>query len=63
MKSIERRLCTPLLPIIVNPTKPHVAMPLPGRFWTDELIDWWIGWVRPMPATVILHSGWKSNER
>lgn len=36
-----RRLCTPLLPIVVNPSEPYVAMPLPARFWPQPLIDWW----------------------
>ena len=36
-----QRLCTPLLPIVVNPRDPHVAMPLPERFWPEELAEWW----------------------
>lgn len=36
-----RRLCTPLLPIVVNPVEPYVAMPLPARYWPQSLIDWW----------------------
>jgi len=38
----ERKLCSPLLPIVVNPQKPFVAMPLPEKFWPDELIEWWL---------------------
>ncbi len=37
----NRRLCSPLLPIIVNPKEPYVAMPLPKRFWPDDLLEWW----------------------
>ncbi len=37
----NRRLCNPLLPIIVNPQPPHVVMPLPDRYWPNELIRWW----------------------
>ena len=37
----EKKLCSTLLPIIVNPTDPMVAVPLPERFWPKELIDWW----------------------
>lgn len=36
-----RRLCKPLLPVVVNPGKPHVAMPLPAKYWPDELSHWW----------------------
>jgi hypothetical protein len=36
-----RRLLASLLPIIVNPRKPHVALPLPERYWPPELLDWW----------------------
>jgi len=38
----RRRLCSPLLPIIVNPRTPKTIMPLPSRYWPDDLIDWWI---------------------
>lgn len=37
----ERRLCSPVLPLIVNPFEPHVAMPLPGKYWPAEFIEWW----------------------
>lgn len=37
----ERRLCSPLLPIIVNLEKPRVVMPLPARYWPAKLIQWW----------------------
>ncbi|HVX15999.1 MAG TPA: hypothetical protein VHC22_32745 [Pirellulales bacterium] len=37
----RRRLCNSLLPIVVNPREPHVAMPLPARYWPQPLIDWW----------------------
>ncbi|HEX5445823.1 MAG TPA: hypothetical protein VFW87_18495 [Pirellulales bacterium] len=36
-----RRLCTPLLPIVANPSEPYVAMPLPARFWPQPLVDGW----------------------
>ena len=35
------RLCAPLLPIIVNPVAPHVAIVLPARYWPKELVEWW----------------------
>lgn len=35
----NRRLCTALMPIVVRRRKPFVAMPLPVRFWPDELVD------------------------
>ncbi|MCG6157375.1 hypothetical protein [Rubinisphaera margarita] len=37
----QRRLCKPLMPIVVLPEKPHVAMPLPARYWPKELVTWW----------------------
>ena len=37
----NRKLCSNLLPIIVNPTAPMVAVPLPGKYWPKDLIDWW----------------------
>ncbi len=37
----RRRLCCPLLPIIVSPGKPKTIMPLPSRYWPEELVDWW----------------------
>lgn len=36
-----RRLCNPLLPIVVYPREPYVAMPLPARYWPQPLIVWW----------------------
>lgn len=36
-----RRLCNLLLPIVVYPREPYVAMPLPERYWPQPLIDWW----------------------
>lgn len=32
-----RCLMTPLMPIVVSRSEPHVAMPLPERFWSDTL--------------------------
>ena len=37
-----RRLCSPLLPLVVNPQPPYIALPLPERYWPTELIDMWI---------------------
>jgi hypothetical protein len=37
----QRRLCFPLLPIIVSPRTPKTIMPLPSRYWPDELVEWW----------------------
>ncbi|MEM7476064.1 MAG: hypothetical protein AAF483_13805 [Planctomycetota bacterium] len=37
----ERRICRPLMPIIVNPQPPHVAMVLPEKYWPKELLLWW----------------------
>lgn len=37
----NRRLTFPLLPILVNPREPYVALPLPVRYWSPELITWW----------------------
>jgi hypothetical protein len=39
----KRRLWTPLLPVIVNRTQPHVAVPLPERYWPSDLVAWWTG--------------------
>ncbi len=33
----QRRFITPLMPILVCPTEPHIAMPLPEFFWTPKL--------------------------
>jgi hypothetical protein len=35
------RLAEPFVPVVVLPEKPHVAMPLPGRFWPDSLLGIW----------------------
>ena len=37
----RRRLCCGLLPIIVNQRKPKIIMPLPSRYWPEDLVDWW----------------------
>lgn len=31
----------PLIPIIINPKQPHVALPLPSRYWPEPLVRWW----------------------
>lgn len=36
-----RRLCAPLLPVIVNRRTPHVAILLPERYWPRRLVAWW----------------------
>ncbi len=35
------RLCSPLLPILVNPEEPHIVTPLPKRYWPQEFVEWW----------------------
>jgi hypothetical protein len=30
-----------LLPLVVLPTPPHVALPLPSRYWPKSLVEWW----------------------
>jgi len=37
----QRRLCCSVLPILVNPRKPFVALPLPARYWPPEFVNWW----------------------
>ncbi len=37
----QRRLCKPMLPVLVNPREPYVVVPLPARYWPPELIGWW----------------------
>lgn len=37
----KRRLCTSLLPVIVNRQEPHTATVLPERYWPRELVEWW----------------------
>lgn len=37
----KRRLCTSLLPVIVNRQEPHTATVLPERYWPVELVEWW----------------------
>ena len=34
-------LCQSFLPMIVNPIAPHVALPLPSKYWPEALIHWW----------------------
>lgn len=36
-----RSLRQSLLPILVHPVPPHVALVLPCRYWPQSLIDWW----------------------
>jgi hypothetical protein len=36
-----RKLFSPLIPLVVSPDEPHLAMTLPARYWPNELIDWW----------------------
>ena len=35
-------LNAPLIPIIVNPTAPHVTLVLPSRYWPKPLVEWWV---------------------
>ena len=37
----QKRICQMLMPIVVNPESPHVAMPLPARYWPEPLVEWW----------------------
>lgn len=37
----QRRLCNPVLPIIVNSIEPYFAMPLPARYWPQQFIERW----------------------
>jgi len=37
----RQRLCSSLLPLVVNPSPPFVALPLPERYWPPELLAWW----------------------
>lgn len=32
-----------VVPIIVNPVEPYVALVLPDRYWPEPLIKWWSG--------------------
>lgn len=36
------RLRAPMMPILVNPREPYVALPLPGRYWPAPLLSWWL---------------------
>jgi len=36
----ERRLCSPLLPIVLSLEKRRVVMPLPARYWPEKLVKW-----------------------
>ncbi len=38
-----RFLQKPILPIVVNPTTPHVALALPSRYWPVAFTEWWLG--------------------
>lgn len=38
----NRRLCAPLLPVVVSPRQPYVVLPLPARYWPEELLAWWM---------------------
>lgn len=35
------RLCSPLLPLIVHPEEPHIALPLPAKYWPESFVQWW----------------------
>lgn len=36
------RLMASMMPILVNPREPYVALPLPGRYWPESLLSWWL---------------------
>lgn len=38
----SRRVCSPILPVIVNPGEPRVVLPLPMRYWSKDVVDWWL---------------------
>ena len=37
----KQQVCRSLLPLIVNPIEPHVVLPLPEKYWPDDLVQWW----------------------
>jgi hypothetical protein len=37
----DRCLRQHFLPMIVHPTPPHIALPLPSRYWPKALVEWW----------------------
>lgn len=37
----NQRLSRLVMPIVVNPQPPYYCVPLPSRYWTDELVIWW----------------------
>ncbi|MEM8944501.1 MAG: hypothetical protein AAGD11_04895 [Planctomycetota bacterium] len=37
----NRRLCKPLMPLVVHTQEPYVVMPLPEKYWPEDLIAWW----------------------
>ena len=37
----NRRLCSLLVPLVVNPSEPNVVMTLPERFWPSEFVVRW----------------------
>jgi len=37
----DRRLCAMLLPMVVQRDEPHLALPLPERYWPDDFRDRW----------------------
>ncbi len=37
-----RRLCSSFLPVVVRPTAPFVAMPLPERYWPSDFAKSWV---------------------
>lgn len=38
----RRKICKPLLPLIVSRRKPRVVLPLPERYWPEEFVEWWV---------------------
>ena len=38
------KLCSPVLPLIVNKRQPYLVMPLPSRYWPKRFVDWWSDW-------------------
>lgn len=38
----QRRICQSIMPVIVHPAEPYVALPLPEGYWPEELRQWWM---------------------
>jgi hypothetical protein len=36
-----RCLGASFFPIVVNPSEPHVVLPLPEQYWPKDFANWW----------------------